>query len=121
MSSRLICWQRFLRCPTADLQDALAKLEAAELIFSRGPPDASYVFKHALVQDAAYETLLKSKRQLLHAGSQARLKPASPKWRRPSRRSLPTTTQTRGGRDRGRVVGQSGRARDQALGKSRSC
>ena len=53
--------------PTTDLRDALAKLEAAELVFSRGPPNASYIFKHALVQDAAYETLLKSKRQLLHA------------------------------------------------------
>src|SRR5262249_12388333 len=38
------------------------------LIFRRGtPPDVSYVFKHALVQDAAYGTLLKSRRQQLHA------------------------------------------------------
>jgi predicted ATPase len=51
-----------------DLQDALAKLEAAELVFSHGaPPNTSYIFKHALVQDAAYETLLKSRRQQLHA------------------------------------------------------
>ena len=40
----------------------------AELIFRRGtPPDAEYTFKHALVQDAAYGTLLRSRRQLLHA------------------------------------------------------
>ena len=39
----------------------------AELIFRRGaPPDAEYTFKHALVQDAAYSTLLRSRRQQLH-------------------------------------------------------
>ena len=52
----------------AQLQDALMKLVAAELIFLRGvPPSASYVFKHALVQDAAYETFVRSNRQQLHA------------------------------------------------------
>jgi class 3 adenylate cyclase/tetratricopeptide (TPR) repeat protein len=51
-----------------DLRSALDKLAAAELIFRRGtPPDARYTFKHALVQDAAYQSLLKSKRQRLHA------------------------------------------------------
>jgi predicted ATPase len=40
----------------------------AELIYRRGtPPDAEYTFKHALVQDAAYGTLLRSRRQQLHA------------------------------------------------------
>jgi class 3 adenylate cyclase/tetratricopeptide (TPR) repeat protein len=49
------------------LKDALAQLEDAELIFRRGdPPEAIYSFKHALVQDAAYENLLKSRRQVLH-------------------------------------------------------
>jgi class 3 adenylate cyclase/tetratricopeptide (TPR) repeat protein len=49
------------------LQDALAELTAAELIYGRGaPPDSTYVFKHALVQDTAYATLLKSRRQQLH-------------------------------------------------------
>jgi class 3 adenylate cyclase/predicted ATPase len=53
--------------PESELQEALTKLTGAELIFSRGaPPATSYVFKHALLQDAAYETLLKSKRYLLH-------------------------------------------------------
>ena len=53
----------------ADLQEALDRLIAAELIFRRGqPPDATYTFKHALVRDAAHESLLKSKRQQLHAG-----------------------------------------------------
>ncbi|MGY3606632.1 MULTISPECIES: adenylate/guanylate cyclase domain-containing protein [unclassified Bradyrhizobium] len=49
------------------LSAALAQLEQAELLSRRGtPPDASYSFKHALVQEAAYESLLKSRRQLLH-------------------------------------------------------
>jgi tetratricopeptide (TPR) repeat protein len=52
----------------AQLDDALARLVAAELIFQRGaPPDAEYTFKHALVQDAAYSTLLRSRRVQLHA------------------------------------------------------
>jgi tetratricopeptide (TPR) repeat protein len=50
------------------LRDALAQLVASELIFCRGaPPEATYSFKHALVQDAAYQSLLNSKRQQLHA------------------------------------------------------
>jgi class 3 adenylate cyclase/tetratricopeptide (TPR) repeat protein len=54
--------------PEQELAAALAKLVAAELIFQRGvPPDASYRFKHALVQDAAYASLLRSRRRALHA------------------------------------------------------
>jgi class 3 adenylate cyclase/tetratricopeptide (TPR) repeat protein len=54
--------------PRKQLDDALAQLVCAELIFRRGtPPDAEYTFKHALVQDAAYGTLLRSRRQQLHA------------------------------------------------------
>jgi predicted ATPase len=50
------------------LRDALAQLLDAELVFRRGaPPDARYSFKHALVQDVARESLLKSKRQQIHA------------------------------------------------------
>jgi class 3 adenylate cyclase/tetratricopeptide (TPR) repeat protein len=46
---------------------ALAQLEAADLISARGsPPQLTYVFKHALVQEAAYSTLLMSRRQTLH-------------------------------------------------------
>src|SRR5690242_16054051 len=49
------------------LNAALAQLEDAELLLRRGtPPDATYTFKHALVQEAAYESLLKSRRQLIH-------------------------------------------------------
>jgi predicted ATPase len=54
--------------PPAHLENALAQLVGAELIYRRGsPPDAEYTFKHALVQDAAYGTLLRSRRQQLHA------------------------------------------------------
>jgi class 3 adenylate cyclase/tetratricopeptide (TPR) repeat protein len=50
-----------------ELQLALDNLVSAELLYARGsPPEASYVFKHALVQDAAYNTLLKSRRRELH-------------------------------------------------------
>jgi predicted ATPase len=50
------------------LQDALERLIQSELLFSRGaPPHAVYLFKHALLQDAAHETLLRSKRRELHA------------------------------------------------------
>jgi hypothetical protein len=46
----------------------LDRLAAAELVFARGePPDASYAFKHARVRDVAHESLLKSRRQELHA------------------------------------------------------
>ncbi|MGC2113521.1 MAG: AAA family ATPase, partial [Pseudolabrys sp.] len=49
------------------LKHALTKLEQAELVFRRGePPEAIYSFKHVLVRDAAYESLLKSRRQQLH-------------------------------------------------------
>ena len=54
--------------PQQKLDGALEQLVAAELIFCRGmPPGAEYTFKHALVQDAAYGTLLRSRRQQLHA------------------------------------------------------
>jgi predicted ATPase len=54
--------------PEAELQAALDQLVAAELVYRRGaPPDVTYSFKHALVQDAAYGALLKSRRQQLHA------------------------------------------------------
>src|SRR5262245_2919513 len=50
------------------LQTALAQLAACELIFVRGElPESTYIFKHALVQDAAYATMVRSKRQQLHS------------------------------------------------------
>jgi predicted ATPase len=51
-----------------DLGVALEQLVAGELIFRRGtPPEATYSFKHALVCDAAYQSLLKRRRQVVHA------------------------------------------------------
>jgi len=51
----------------ASLRAALTQLEDAELLFRVGAlPDARYGFRHALVQDTAYESLLKSRRQVLH-------------------------------------------------------
>jgi tetratricopeptide (TPR) repeat protein len=49
------------------LHAALARLVTAELLYQRGrPPRARYVFKHALIQDAAYASLLRSTRQQVH-------------------------------------------------------
>src|SRR4051812_38652988 len=54
--------------PEDELQAALARLVASELVFQRGtPPDAVYSFKHALVRDAAYGSLLRNSRRQLHA------------------------------------------------------
>ena len=54
--------------PEQVLRDALSQLVGAELIYQRGvPPDATYQFKHALVQDAAYTSLVRSRRQQLHS------------------------------------------------------
>jgi predicted ATPase len=54
--------------PEAELRSALDRLMTAGLFFRQGvPPHASYLFKHALVQDAAYGTLLRNRRQQLHA------------------------------------------------------
>jgi class 3 adenylate cyclase/predicted ATPase len=56
------------RKPEAELQSALDRLDAAGLLFRQGmPPYATYLFKHALVQDAAHGTLLREPRRALHA------------------------------------------------------
>jgi class 3 adenylate cyclase len=65
--------------PAAVLDAALAQLDGAGLLFSRGvPPQSSYRFKHALVQDAAYGTLLRTRRQGLHARAAAVMERDSP-------------------------------------------
>src|SRR5262249_34077391 len=49
------------------LHEELHRLVEAELLYPRGvPPQSTYVFKHALIQDAAYQSLLKSTRQGYH-------------------------------------------------------
>jgi predicted ATPase len=65
--------------PDEELQTALARLVASGLVFQRGtPPDAVYSFKHALVQDAAHASLLRSSRQQLHAQIAEALEAHSP-------------------------------------------
>src|SRR5271170_1225292 len=57
-----------VRKPEAELVSALDRLVAAGLLFQQGvPPHPTYLFKHALVQDAAYGTLLREPRRTLHA------------------------------------------------------
>jgi class 3 adenylate cyclase len=54
--------------PDAELEAALDRIVTAGLLFRRSvPPHATYLFKHALVQDAAYGTLLREPRRALHA------------------------------------------------------
>jgi class 3 adenylate cyclase/predicted ATPase len=67
------------RLPEYELQAALSRLVASELVFQRGrPPEAVYAFKHALVQDAAHGSLLRSPRQQLHAQIASALETHSP-------------------------------------------
>jgi class 3 adenylate cyclase len=57
-----------VRKPEAEIDSALSRLVDSGLLFRQGaPPYASYLFKHALVQDAAYGTLLREPRRALHA------------------------------------------------------
>jgi len=65
--------------PREELQTGLARLVASELVFQRGtPPDAVYTFKHALVQDAAHGSLLRSALRQLHARIAEALQTHSP-------------------------------------------
>ena len=62
------------------LHNALQQLMETELIYGRGtPPKASYIFKHALVQDTAYVSLLRGRRQRIHADIAQVLKERSAK------------------------------------------
>src|SRR5205085_1829664 len=65
--------------PEDELQTALGRLVATELVFQRGTvPDAVYTFKHALVQDAAHHSLLRTARKQLHAQIAEALEAHSP-------------------------------------------
>ena len=67
------------RLPEDELQAAIIRLVASELVFQRGtPPDAVYAFKHALVQEAAHGSLLRNARQQLHAQIAEALETQSP-------------------------------------------
>jgi class 3 adenylate cyclase len=65
--------------PETTIQAALEKLTDADLLFVEGmAPNSSYRFKHALIQDAAYENLLKSRRRALHRKAAETLRDAFP-------------------------------------------
>ena len=103
------------------LQDALGQLMAAELIYARGaPPEASYIFKHALVQDTAYASLLRSRRQRIHADIATG---AGGAFRRPDRgRAGDHRASLHRGRPRrtgGALLDQGGRTGAVALGLTR--
>ena len=71
--------------PASGLNDALDQLVAVRAgLPPRRSTDATYTFKHALVQEAAYNSLLKSRRQQLHTRASHR------RWRSSSRRWSPT-------------------------------
>ena len=75
-----------------DLQRALRTLADAELLYVRGiAPEASYQFKHALIRDAAYETLLKSRRKDLHRLVAQTIEGKFPALKERSRRSSRAT------------------------------
>ena len=75
--------------PETELAEAMQRLVEAELVFRRGaPPDATYMFKHALVRDAAYESLLKSRRA---GAARPALPPARERSPKPRPRSSPST------------------------------
>ena len=85
--------------PEPQLRETLDGLINSGLVFVHGtPPQSSYVFKHALVQDAAYGTLLRSRRQRLHSRIAATLEDRFPDiaWAQPA-----VGTALRGSRSRG--------------------
>ena len=99
------------------LQASLDRLADADLLFVEGaPPEANYRFKHALIQDAAYDSLLKSRRQALHRRAAELLRDdperaaAEPEVDRPS--FHPGWAR----RSRDRMVGQGGRPGAAPLG-----
>ena len=95
------------------LQAALDRLAEADLLFVEGaPPTAAYRFKHALIQDAAYESLLKSRRQALHRRAAEALRDAE----RRARSDRPSFHRGRSRRSRHRMVGQGGRPGAAPLG-----
>ncbi len=96
---------------------ALTRLVGTGLVFRRGaPPDATYVFKHALVQDTAYETLLRSRRQQIHARIARVLEAEFPDRVANEPGCWPTTSRKRDFRSRRR---RNGFALDDALSRFR--
>src|SRR5262249_39753183 len=88
------------------LQHGLKQLVDAELVYQRGlMPQAHYLFKHALVQDAAYQSLLRSRRQHLHQQIAQVLESGSQKQKRPSPNYWRVTTPRQGSSPRPFLTG----------------
>ena len=100
------------------LQAALDRLADADILLVQGlPPDADYRFKHALIQDAAYENLLKSRRQVLHRRVARNLaRPVCRQRPQPSRKFWRITSRRRALTDA--AIEWWGKAGDQALRRS---
>ena len=80
----------------ATLQQGLAQLVEAELLYQRGlPPQATYLFKHALIQETAYQSLLQSTRQQYHQQIAQVLEAQFPRLVRPIPSWWPITTRRR--------------------------
>ena len=111
-----------VRKPEAELRSALDRLIAAGLLFRQGvPPHASYLFKHALVQDAAYGTLLREPRRALHARIAETLESQFAGDRRePARAAGASLHRGRADREGRGPLGQGGTAVAGALGAGRS-
>ena len=96
----------------ASLQQALAQLVDAELLYQRGlPPQATYMFKHALIQDAAYESLLRSTRQQYHQRIAQVFETRFPETVETHRSCSPSITPRRAAPSRPWVTGSGRRAR----------
>ena len=102
----------------APLQAALERLAEADILLVQGlPPESDYRFKHALIQDAAYENLLKSRRQALHRRVAEALRDQFAATAAAEPELLAHHfTQAGHDRSRDRMVGQSGAAVAGALG-----
>ena len=109
--------------PEASLRSALDRLIAAGLLFRQGvPPHASYLFKHALVQDAAYGTLLREPRRALHARIAETLESQIPEIAENQPELLARhCTEAGADRESRRLMGQGRTAVAGALGAGRGC
>ena len=103
--------------PEAELQGALRQLSAAELVFGRGePPDAVYAFKHVLVQETAYNAVLRERRAELHGRIARTLAATFRGAREPAGADRAALHRSRPGRGGGRILARGGRAGDRPLG-----
>ncbi len=64
---RRACCSKVVTQPEADLHRLLARLQAAEFVYEQPAfPDVEYIFKHALTQEVAYNSVLMERRKVLH-------------------------------------------------------